>query len=587
MSVAKRVSDEYGCELGDEVGYSIRFEDCTSERTSIKYMTDGMLLREFLGEPDLASYSVMMVDEAHERTLHTDVLFGLVKDIARFRPDIKLLISSATLDAEKFSEYFDYAPIFRIPGRRFPVDIMYTKAPEADYLEAAVVTVLQTHVTQPAGDILVFFTGQDEIEAAEEALKQRTRGAGSKLGEMIICPIYANLPSDLQARIFEPTPKGARKVVLATNIAETSLTIDGIRYVVDPGFCKQKSYNPRTGMESLIVTPVSKASALQRAGRAGRTSAGACFRLYTAWSYAHELDDATVPEIQRTNLGNVVLMLKSLGINDLLNFDFMDPPPAETLLRALEQLYALGALNDRGELTKLGRRMAEFPLDPMLSKMLVASDKYACSEEMTTVCAMLSCGGAVFYRPKDKAVHADAAHAAFHRGGVGDHLALLAVYTQWAETDFSTQWCYENFVQVRTMKRARDVREQLLGLLERTEIEMRSEAGNVDLLKKCVTAGFFYHTAKLQKNGAYRTVKNPQTVHIHPSSGLSKESPRWLVYFELVFTTKEYMRNVIEIKPEWLAEIAPHFYKAKELESETAKMPKGVGKAGATAGGGE
>lgn len=587
MSVAARVAQEMDVKLGHEVGYSIRFEDCTSERTSIKYMTDGMLLREFLGEPDLASYSVMMVDEAHERTLHTDVLFGLVKDIARFRPDIKLLISSATLDAEKFSEYFDYAPIFRIPGRRFPVDIMYTKAPEADYLEAAVVTVLQTHVTQPAGDILVFFTGQDEIEAAEEALKQRTRGAGSKLGEMIICPIYANLPSDLQARIFEPTPKGARKVVLATNIAETSLTIDGIRYVVDPGFCKQKSYNPRTGMESLIVTPVSKASALQRAGRAGRTSAGACFRLYTAWSYAHELDDATVPEIQRTNLGNVVLMLKSLGINDLLNFDFMDPPPAETLLRALEQLYALGALNDRGELTKLGRRMAEFPLDPMLSKMLVASDKYACSEEMTTVCAMLSCGGAVFYRPKDKAVHADAAHAAFHRGGVGDHLALLAVYTQWAETDFSTQWCYENFVQVRTMKRARDVREQLLGLLERTEIEMRSEAGNVDLLKKCVTAGFFYHTAKLQKNGAYRTVKNPQTVHIHPSSGLSKESPRWLVYFELVFTTKEYMRNVIEIKPEWLAEIAPHFYKAKELESETAKMPKGVGKAGATAGGGE
>jgi pre-mRNA-splicing factor ATP-dependent RNA helicase DHX16 len=467
----------------------------------------------------------------------------------------------------------------RAPGRRFPVDIMYTKAPEADYLEAAVVTVLQTHVTQPEGDILVFFTGQDEIETAEEALKQRTRGTGSKLGELMICPIYANLPSDLQARIFEPTPKGARKVVLATNIAETSLTIDGIRYVIDPGFCKQKSYNPRTGMESLIVTPVSKASALQRAGRAGRTSAGACFRLYTAWSYSHELDDATVPEIQRTNLGNVVLMLKSLGINDLLNFDFMDPPPAETLLRALEQLYALGALNDRGELTKLGRRMAEYPLDPMLSKMLVASDQYGCSEEMATVCAMLSCGGAVFYRPKDKAVHADAAHAAFHRGGVGDHLALLAVYTAWAETDFSTQWCYENFVQVRTMKRARDVREQLLGLLERTEVELKSDSTNIDLLKKCVTAGFFYHTAKLQKNGAYRTVKNPQTVHIHPSSGLAKETPRWIVYFELVFTTKEYMRNVIEIKPEWLAEIAPHYYKKKELESDAAKMPKGVGKA--------
>jgi len=585
MSVAARVATERDAKLGGEVGYSIRFEDCTSDKTVIKYLTDGMLLREFLGEPDLASYSAMMVDEAHERTLHTDILFGLVKDIARFRPDIKLLISSATLDAEKFSSYFDDAPIFRIPGRRYPVDILYTRAPEADYLEAAVVTVLQCHVSQPRpGDILVFLTGQDEIETAEEALRQRTRGAGSKLAELMICPIYANLPSDMQAKIFEPTPPGARKVVLATNIAETSLTIDGIRYVIDPGFCKQKSYNPRTGMESLIVTPVSKASALQRAGRAGRTSAGSCYRLYTAWSYQHELDDNTVPEIQRTNLGNVVLMLKSLGINDLLHFDFMDPPPAETLLRALEQLYALGALNDRGELTKLGRRMAEFPLDPQLSKMLVASDKYACSEEMATVCAMLSCGGAVFYRPKDKAVLADAAHAGFNRGGVGDHLALLNVYTAWAETDFSTQFCYESFVQVRTMRRARDIREQLLGLLERTEIELRScggTSGGTDVLRKCVTAGFFYHTAKLQKNGTYKTVKNPQTVHIHPSSFLAKEMPRWLVYHELVFTTKEFMRNVIEIRPDWLAEIAPHYYKKKELEADAAKMPKQVGRAAA------
>lgn len=299
MSVAARVAQEMGVKLGHEVGYSIRFEDCTSEKTILKYMTDGMLLREFLGEPDLAGYSVMMVDEAHERTLSTDVLFGLVKDIARFRPDIKLLISSATLDAEKFSDYFDAAPIFKIPGRRYPVEIHYTKSPEADYLEAAIVTVLQIHVTQAGGDVLVFFTGQEEIEAAEEILKHRTRGLGTKIAEMVICPIYANLPSDMQAKIFEPTPEGARKVILATNIAETSLTIDGIKFVIDPGFCKQKSYNPRTGMESLIVTPISKASALQRSGRAGRTGPGKCFRLYTAWSYQNEMEDNTIPEIQR------------------------------------------------------------------------------------------------------------------------------------------------------------------------------------------------------------------------------------------------------------------------------------------------
>jgi len=487
MSVAARVAEEVGVKLGHEVGYSIRFEDCTSDKTVLKYMTDGMLLREFLGEPDLASYSVMMVDEAHERTLHTDVLFGLVKDIARFRPDIKLLISSATLDAEKFSEYFDMAPIFRIPGRRYPVEILYTKSPEADYMDACVVTTLQIHLTQPRGDVLVFLTGQEEIEAAEEMLRERTKGFGSKVAELIIAPIYANLPSDMQAKIFEETPPGARKVVLATNIAETSLTIDGIRYVIDPGFCKQKSYNPRTGMEALVVTPVSKASSNQRAGRAGRTAPGKTFRLFTAWSYQHELEDNTVPEIQRTNLGNVVLMLKSLGIHDLMNFDFMDPPPAETLLRALEQLYALGALNDRGELTKLGRRMAEFPLDPMLSKMLIASEKYKCSEEITSICSMLSIGNSVFYRPKDKAVHADNAKANYNRGNCGDQIALLNCYNGWAESGFSTQYCYENYIQIRSMKRARDIRDQLLGLMERVEIELVSNEQDQEAIKKVGT----------------------------------------------------------------------------------------------------
>ncbi|XP_043805259.1 pre-mRNA-splicing factor ATP-dependent RNA helicase DEAH1-like [Manihot esculenta] len=310
-----------------QIGYSIRFEDCTSKKTLLKYMTDGMLLREFLDFAGLLTFSrfisVVMVDEAHERTLSTDILFGLVKDIARFRPELKLLISSATLDAAKFSDYFDSAPIFKIPGRRFPVEMHYTKAPEADYLDAAIVTVLQIHVTQSPGDILVFFTGQVEIETAEEILKHRTRGLGTKIAELIIYPIYANLPTELQAKIFEPTPEGARKVVLATNIAETSLTIDGIKYVIDPGFCKMKSYNPWTGMESLLVTPISKASAMQRAGRSGRTGPGKCFRLYTAYNYNHDLDDNTVPEIQRTNLANVVLSLKSLGIHDLLNFDFI------------------------------------------------------------------------------------------------------------------------------------------------------------------------------------------------------------------------------------------------------------------------
>ena len=583
MSVAARVAEEMGVKLGNEVGYSIRFEDCTSEKTQVKYMTDGMLLREFLSEPDLASYSCMMVDEAHERTLHTDVLFGLVKDIARFRPDLKLLISSATLDAEKFSEYFDYAPIFRIPGRRYPVEILYAKAPEADYLHASAITALQIHVTQPPGDVLIFLSGQEEIETCEELLVQRTKGMGTKIGELVICPIYANLPSDMQAKIFEPTPHGARKIVIATNIAETSLTIDGIKYVIDPGFCKQNSYNPRTGMESLQVTPISKASAMQRAGRAGRTSPGKCFRLYTAWAFQHELEDNAVPEIQRTNLGNVVLLLKSLGINDLINFDFMDPPPSETMFRALEQLYALGALNDRGELTTMGRKMAEFPVDPMLAKMIIQSEKFGVSEEIATVAAMVSVGASIFYRPKEKAVHADNAHKAFHMGNVGDHIALLNVFNGWAESNFATQYCYENFVQVKSMKRARDIRDQILGLMERCEIDLLSNIGDLDAIRKAITSGFFYHTANLHKNGSYKTIKSPQTVHIHPSSGLFEVMPRWVIYHELVLTTKPMMRVVSEIKPDWLFELAPHYYSQKEIsEKISKKLPKSIGKSAMT-----
>jgi len=575
MSVAARVAEEMGVKLGYQVGYSIRFEDCTSEKTILKYMTDGMLLREFLAEPDLASYSALMIDEAHERTLHTDILFGLVKDIARFRPDLRLLISSATMDAEKFSAFFDNAPIFRIPGRRFPVDIHYTKAPEADYLDAAVVSVLQIHLTQPKGDILVFLTGQEEIESVQEILSYRTKALGDKIAELIICPIYSTLPSDMQSKIFEETPPGARKVVLATNIAETSITIDGIVYVIDPGFVKQKSYNPRTGMEALVVTPCSKASANQRAGRGGRVGPGKCFRLYTAWAFQNELEDNTVPEIQRTNLGNVVLLLKSLGINDLINFDFMDPPPAETLIRALEQLYALGALNDRGELTKMGRRMAEFPVDPMISKTILASETYKCSEEIVTICSMLSVNNAIFYRPKDKQVHADNARKNLWKPG-GDHLTLLNVWNQWVETGFSMQWCYENFIQYRSMKRAHDVRDQLYGLLERVEMEPTSSPNDHVVIRKAITAGFFYHAARLAKSGdSYRTAKHSQTVMVHPSSSLFQEKPKWVIYHELVLTSKEYMREVIEIEPGWLLEVAPHFYKPKELEDDTKKkVPK-------------
>jgi len=292
----------------------------------------------------------------------------------------------------------------------------------------------------------------------------------------------------------------------------------------------------------------------------------------------NELEDNIIPEIQRTNLGSVVLMLKSLGINDLIHFDFMDPPPAETLMRALEQLYALGSLNDKGELTKLGRRMAEFPMDPQLSKMLTASEVHGVSSEVLSIAAMLQIGASIYFRPKERALHADNARLNFHRPG-GDHMTLLNVWNQWAETQYSTQWCFENFIQVKSMRKARDIREQIEGLMERVEIELNSNPDGHDGVCKSITAGFFYHSAKLQKSLDYRTVKHPQTVHIHPSSSLHGSQPRWVVYHELVYTSKEFMRQIIEIKPEWLCEIAPHFYKKKDIEDNAGKkLPKAAGK---------
>lgn len=579
MSVATRVAEEMDVQLGQEVGYTIRFEDMSSAKTVLKYMTDGMLLREGMSDPLLENYSIILLDEAHERTLATDLLMGVLKQIVTQREDLKIVIMSATLDAGKFQDYFDGAPLLNVPGRTFPVEIFYTPEPEKDYLEAAIRTVIQIHTCEEeAGDILLFLTGQEEIEEACKRLKREVDSLGLDVGELKCIPLYSTLPPAQQQRIFEPAPppkaNGAigRKVVVSTNIAETSLTIDGVVFVIDPGFSKQKVYNPRIRVESLLVSPISKASAQQRAGRAGRTRAGKCFRLYTEKAFKTDMQENTYPEILRSNLGTVVLQLKKLGIHDLVHFDFMDPPAPETLMRALELLNYLDALDDDGELTPLGSMMAEFPLDPQLAKMLIASCDYNCSNEALSITAMLSVPQC-FVRPNDQKRPADEAKQRFAHVD-GDHLTLLNVYHAFKTSNEDPQWCYENFINFRSLKQADNVRQQLVRIMDRFHLKrVSTEFTNKEYyrnIRKAIISGFFMQAAHLERTGHYLTIKDNQIVQLHPSTTLDHK-PEWVIYNEFVLTTKNYIRTVTDVKPEWLLSIAPNYYDLDNFPDGEAK----------------
>jgi pre-mRNA-splicing factor ATP-dependent RNA helicase DHX38/PRP16 len=565
VSVAQRVSEEFdGGGLGAEVGYVIRFEDRTSPKTCIKYMTDGILLRESLSDPDLDKYSVIIMDEAHERSLNTDVLFGALRTIIARRRDLKVVITSATMNADKFANFFGRAPIFHIPGRTFPVDIFFSKTPVEDYVDGSVWQVMQIHLQAPLpGDILVFMTGQEDIETMCEALADKMAKLESPT-PVLILPIYSQLAADLQAKIFEPAPPGVRKVVVATNIAETSLTIDGIRYVVDAGYCKLKTYNPRLGMDALLLCPASQAAVNQRAGRAGRTGPGKCYRLFTASAYASEMLETNVPEIQRTNLSHVVLLLKSLGVTDVLDFPFLDPPPAENVLKSMLGLWYLGALDSNGMLTELGKRMSGFPLDPALSAMLFTGEEFGCLAEATIIVAMLSVPN-VFLRPQGREEESDAAREKFFIAE-SDHLTLLHTFQRWQAAGCRADWSARHFINGKGMRKAREVREQLVEIMKGDGMGVTS-CDDWDTIRRAVASSYYYQAARRKGMSDYINVRSGVVCGLHPTSSIygTGMTPEYVVYHELVFTKKEYMSCVTAVEPQWLASarLGPLLYTIK------------------------
>eukprot|EP00659_Diplonema_papillatum_P006179 gene6179-9459_t len=599
ITVALRVAEEANCKVGGTVGYCVRFDDKTSRATRIKYMTDGILLRELLTSDNLSQYSILILDEAHERSVNSDILLGLIKQLAQRRSDLKIVIMSATLNAGVFSRFWNNCPIAFVGGRTFPVDTFYTVDPVKNIIDGAVSTVLQIHVDHPddPGDILVFLTGQDTIEDCLRLLQDkvptleaRKKAGGTAVGDLLPVPLYANLSVERQARAFVPPPKGARKVILSTNVAETSLTIPNIRYVVDCGLVKEKRYNPRTGMESLVEVEVSQAQAKQRSGRAGRVQSGECYRMYTEQTFL-TLPTATEPEIRRVNLTAVVLQLKCLGVENPLSFDFIDPPQRQHIVAALHLLYLLGALSSTGEVTELGMTIGAFPLEPTHAKTLLTALEFGVFESVVSILSMLSVENVLTNPTRKEREAADKSRAAF-ASPHGDHLTLLNLYNDYKKQKTATDrksWCRHLFINERRMLQVTDVRKQLCDLLVAAQqkkkglsnkgasgstsasqlsdvqadapIERRSEQEDGrSLIRKAFCYGFFQNVAQYDADRkSYVTIEARQEVGVHPTSCLfrSRAHPALLVYNELVLTKKRYMRNCVAVEEQWLIDAAP------------------------------
>ncbi|XP_010931770.1 probable pre-mRNA-splicing factor ATP-dependent RNA helicase DEAH2 isoform X1 [Elaeis guineensis] len=570
MALSRRVAQEMNVTLGEKVGCSVQFEDFCSPKTVLRYLTDGVLLRQALSDRLLEMYGVIILDEAHLRTLATDVLLAYFKKLlaTNARPDLKLIIMSTQFEAKKFRDYFKGARIVQPCPSLNPVEINYTKDIVKDYVEAAIERVVEILVSESVGDVIVFLTGVEEIETFCWRLGKAITDLGDKIGPVRVLPLHSTVSVDMQKKIFKaappPTRKGGpvgRKVVVSTDIAESSLAIDGIVYVVDCGYAKQKVYNAQLRVESLLILPISRASAQQRAGCARRSVSGKCFRLYSQ-KYFEAAQLKAFPEILRANLASTILQLKKLGIDDLLHLELMDPPPAETITRAVETLKCFGALDEEGSLTELGKLMNEFPLDPQMSRMIVGSPQFQCSNEILSIASMLSVPNC-FLRPVENQQVADKARANFSHIN-GDHLTLLNVYHAYKLHDGDSTWCENNFINQAVLRSADRVRNQLATLMLKLNLKLCSPDFNssdyYDNIRKGLLAGYFMQVAQLEHSGCYAIVKDHHVVDLHPSSCLASR-PAWVIYNDFVLGSRNFIRIITDVRREWLVDVAPHYYR--------------------------
>jgi len=573
-SVTNRVSDMMDCQVGEKVGYHIRFEDITTDETDITFMTDGVLLRKIQFDPLLLEYSIVMIDEAHERSLNIDLCLGLLKDVNDRRYEagldtVRIVITSATIERNRFSEYIGYGDeenSVEIPGKMFPVEVFYEEETTLnyDFTKGAAEKVKAIIENDLDGDILIFMPGKKEISDTIEKIEGLIGNAGVE-----IIPLHAELSPEDQDRIFNQF--GKRKIIVSTNIAETSVTIDGVVHVIDSGLIKQTYFDPRSGIEQLVLTEHALSGLEQRKGRAGRTQPGFCYRLYTKESLRRRPRYQT-PEIQRSDLAQVVLAMKKVGIQDLENFDFIDHPGRDAIEQAVNTLFTIGALDEEGELTEIGEWLVELSLEPRLGRMVIEAIKphLDCVNEITIIASFLD-GKNIFVKPTEKELELDAqrAHAQFKKDKDSDFLVYLNVWKAYASNGFDDEWAKENYLNEKALEEAKKVRLDLLDVLHSHGIEIDPRAKpriNKDAIGKAITAGLIGNLMRAVGKYEFRKVDGTKgEIAIHPGSVYFNNTPptgSLIVSNEIFINPKgrAFACDCLEVKQEWLREIAPYLF---------------------------